>query len=39
MNREYSAQCLQDNGMDFERALVMFKNLQASGQIPQAAFV
>ncbi|XP_074596922.1 nuclear RNA export factor 1-like isoform X2 [Brevipalpus obovatus] len=39
MNHKFSKQCLEENGLDLEKAFQVFSTLNASGAIPPEAFV
>lgn len=39
MNIEWSSKCLQETGWDFERATLIFDQLQKAGQVPPEAFI
>ena len=38
MNLQYSAQCLEENNWDFDKAAVVFSEAKAKGSIPPEAF-
>ncbi|CAG9835063.1 unnamed protein product [Diabrotica balteata] len=39
MNLEWSLQCLEETQWDYQKALMVFQNLNAQGVVPQAAFI
>ncbi|XP_028128497.1 nuclear RNA export factor 1 isoform X1 [Diabrotica virgifera virgifera] len=39
MNLEWSLQCLEETQWDYQKAIMVFQNLNAQGVVPQAAFI
>lgn len=39
MNEPYARQCLEENGWNYDAAVMVYQQLKAQGQIPPAAFL